>query len=215
MTLRRFRIWRCGPSSPETVGGSSFLVRRPGGNVLVDGPRFSTALVDEIEALGGIAVVLLTHRDDVGAAARYAEELGAEVLIHQRDADAAPFATTIARGDHPVSVADGIEAIPTPGHTAGHLMFLVDDGRCSPGTRWPGPSSGGPPGRAGRLLALLAGAGGVLERFADHRFARVIPTHGAISPEIDPDEMARRLRRLTSTCGSPWPRTEHDSFERR
>ena len=42
----------CGFASEHTYGGSSYLVVRPQGNVLVDSPRFARHLVRRIEEMG-------------------------------------------------------------------------------------------------------------------------------------------------------------------
>ena len=39
--------------------------------------------------------VLLSHRDDVADADRWADRYGADVWIHAADADAAPYATNV------------------------------------------------------------------------------------------------------------------------
>jgi glyoxylase-like metal-dependent hydrolase (beta-lactamase superfamily II) len=55
----------CGYASESSFGASSYLIRRPEGNVLVDSPRFASPLVRRLEELGGVALMVLTHRDDV------------------------------------------------------------------------------------------------------------------------------------------------------
>jgi glyoxylase-like metal-dependent hydrolase (beta-lactamase superfamily II)/ferredoxin len=117
-------VFVCGYNSEDAYGGNAFLARRARGNLLVDGPRFAAPLVKQIDA---VAHVLVTHSDDVGDAARWAERFGARVWIHERDRRAAPFATDILRGDAPTPIDDGVVAIPVPGHTRGSVMFLVDD----------------------------------------------------------------------------------------
>jgi glyoxylase-like metal-dependent hydrolase (beta-lactamase superfamily II)/ferredoxin len=114
----------CGYNSEDAYGGNAFLVRRARGNLLVDGPRFAAPLVREIDS---IAHILITHGDDVGDAKQWAERFGARVWIHEGDHRAAPFATDVLRGDGPTAIDDGVLAIPTPGHTRGSVMFLVDD----------------------------------------------------------------------------------------
>src|SRR3954466_7338521 len=74
-------IWGTGSNSPKAAGGNAFLVQRSAGNLLVDAPRFTPALRAWMESLGGIAAILLTHRDDVGDAERYADAFDAEVAI--------------------------------------------------------------------------------------------------------------------------------------
>ena len=63
--------------------------------------------------------MLLTHRDDVADADRWADRYGADVWIHEADADAAPYATVIL-GDEPAAISPGVTAVHfAPGHTAG------------------------------------------------------------------------------------------------
>ena len=117
----------CGYNSPDSYGANSFLALRPAGNVLVDSPRFVRPLVDHVAANGGLAHVLLTHRDDVADAARWAERFDARVWIHRADADAAPFATDVVDGHEAVEVQPGLLLIPCPGHTRGSVLFLLED----------------------------------------------------------------------------------------
>lgn len=116
-----------GHTSEDSFGADSYLVERPDGNLLVDSPRFTRRLVEPIESLGGIARVLLTHRDDVADADRWAEHFGARVWIHEADRSAAPYATDLLRGPDTVDVAPGVVAVPVPGHTRGSVVYAVDD----------------------------------------------------------------------------------------
>ena len=117
----------CGHNSPDSFGANAFLVRRPAGNLLVDAPRYTSELVTAFEAAGGLDHVLLTHRDDVADAERYADVFGARVWIHAADHDAAPYATDVVDGDDPVTVQPNVIAHPVPGHTRGSMAFVVDD----------------------------------------------------------------------------------------
>ena len=116
-----------GHNARSSFGAHSYLVTRPDGNLMVDSPRYLRGLAERIDDLGGIRHVLLSHRDDVADADRWAERYGAEVWIHAADADAAPYATVILDGHEPTPVASGTVAIPTPGHTEGSVVFHVDD----------------------------------------------------------------------------------------
>ena len=51
----------CGFAAESTYGGSSYLIVRPHGNVLVDAPRFARHLVRRIEEMGGVRLMFLTH----------------------------------------------------------------------------------------------------------------------------------------------------------
>jgi hypothetical protein len=78
-------VFYCGFNSEDSFGANAFLAVRPEGNLLIDSPRFTTPLVREIERRGGLSHVLLTHRDDVADADRFAGHFGAEVWIHEAD----------------------------------------------------------------------------------------------------------------------------------
>jgi glyoxylase-like metal-dependent hydrolase (beta-lactamase superfamily II)/ferredoxin len=118
-------VFYCGYTSERSFGAHSYFVRRPEGNLLVDSPRWTRALVEPFEAMGGIRHILLTHQDDVADADRYARHFGARVWIHEDDARAAPFATDHL-GEEPVEVQPGVIAVPVPGHTAGSVAFVVN-----------------------------------------------------------------------------------------
>jgi glyoxylase-like metal-dependent hydrolase (beta-lactamase superfamily II)/ferredoxin len=119
-------VFDCGYCSEDSFGASAWFVRRPEGNLLIDSPRYTEALVGPIAAAGGIDHVLLTHRDDVADADRWAERFGARVWIHADDRSAAPYATDLLHGLAEHSIQAGVIAVPTPGHTRGSTVFLVD-----------------------------------------------------------------------------------------
>ena len=120
-------VFDCGYCSPDSFGATAWFARRAAGNVMVDSPRFTPALLRPLLEMGGVRDLLLTHRDDVADAERWAGELGARVWIHADDARAAPFATDVIEGDDPWSSAPGCVAVPVPGHTKGSAVFLLDD----------------------------------------------------------------------------------------
>lgn len=123
-------IWLCGHNDRRSFGAHAWFLERPAGtgdaNLLVDAPHWERTLVDAFEARGGLAAVLLSHRDDIADAQRYAEHFGAEVWIHEWDRDAAPFADRLVTGTEPVEIHDGVIAFPMPGHTKGSVIYLVD-----------------------------------------------------------------------------------------
>ena len=120
-------VWRCGFNARTSFGAHSYFVARSGGNLLVDSPRFATELVKWFEAAGGLSHILLSHRDDVADADKYAARFGARVWIHQEDLAAAPYATDILEGESVRAIAPGLVAIPAPGHTRGSVVYLLDD----------------------------------------------------------------------------------------
>jgi glyoxylase-like metal-dependent hydrolase (beta-lactamase superfamily II)/ferredoxin len=120
-------VYFCGYNSPKSYGGNSYLVRHPDGNWLIDAPKFVAPLVRRLEALGGVAHVFLTHRDDVADADRFAARFHARRVIHREELSAQPGAEVVLDGEGPWELAPGFLAIPTPGHTKGHCVLLFDD----------------------------------------------------------------------------------------
>lgn len=120
-------VFRLGHNAPSSFGAHSYLVRRPGGNLMIDAPRWTRDVYGPIDEAGGIAHILLSHRDDVADAHRYADRFGARVWIHADDADAAPFATDLIEGLDPKEITVGALGFPVPGHTEGSVLYLVDD----------------------------------------------------------------------------------------
>jgi hydroxyacylglutathione hydrolase len=98
----------------------------PQGNVLFYGTQ-TDAEFDAFESLGGVAHQYLSHRDEAGPMlAHLAERFGAQ--LH------APARELLEIGQHahidvPVASrhvdANGIEVIPTPGHSPGSTCYLV------------------------------------------------------------------------------------------
>ena len=119
-------VWALGNNALSSFGGHSYLATRTGGNLMIDSPRFGRALAERVDATGGVAQILLSHRDDAADAERWAERYGARVWIGAADGDAAPFATDLI-GDETVEIVPGVAGIPAPGHTEGHILYHLDD----------------------------------------------------------------------------------------
>ena len=122
-------VYRLGYNAKSSYGAHSFLIRRPDGNAMVDAPRWTKKVVSALEEAGGLSDILLTHKDDVADAGRYAKHFGARVSIHEADRRAAPYADRIFEGRDPIQVYHDLLAIPVPGHTKGSVVYLWQD-RC-------------------------------------------------------------------------------------
>jgi glyoxylase-like metal-dependent hydrolase (beta-lactamase superfamily II)/ferredoxin len=120
-------VYYCGYNSPKSYGGNSYFIRHPDGNWLIDSPKFITPLVKQLEALGGVHHIFLTHRDDVADAERYASHFHARRYIHRNELASQPDAEVVLDGDGPWELAPGFLAISTPGHTQGHCVLLFQD----------------------------------------------------------------------------------------
>lgn len=123
-------VYFCGFTSESSFGGWSYLIVRPeheGGNVMIDSPRFASQLVKRVAALGGIKRMLLTHRDDIADHERFAEKFGCERIMHAADGARRLGVERIIEGEEAVGLDDQLVAIPTPGHTRGHVVFLYKE----------------------------------------------------------------------------------------
>src|SRR5204862_5089754 len=106
-------------------GASSYFIRRPGGNLLVDSPRAAAPLLRRLGEMGGVAVLFLTHRDDVADHRRFRERFGCERVIHAADAGGElREAERRLEGEGPIPLDDELLAIPVPGHTRGSMALL-------------------------------------------------------------------------------------------
>lgn len=118
-------VYRCGFTSESSFGAFSYFVRKDSGNVLVDSPSFARPLVSNIESMGGVRRMLLTHQDDVADHDRYHERFGCERMIHRDDVRASTASVELKPGGtDPIEIEPGLVMIPTPGHTKGHAVYL-------------------------------------------------------------------------------------------
>jgi len=120
-------VYFCGFTSEKSFGGWSYLVVRPesdGGNLLIDSPRFATQLVKRIDQMGGVSQMLLTHRDDIADHERFREKFDCERIMHAEDGARRIGIEQVVEGEDVVQLSEDLLAIPTPGHTRGHVVFL-------------------------------------------------------------------------------------------
>lgn len=121
-------IYHCGYHSEKSYGAASYLIVRPEGNVLVDSPRFSPPLVKQIEAMGDIRYMYLTHRDDVADHQKYRDHFGCDRILHTDEitTDTRDVEIKLSGGE-PYQLATDLLIIPVPGHTKGHTVLLYNN----------------------------------------------------------------------------------------
>lgn len=189
-------VYYCGYNSPKSYGGNSYFVRHDAGNWLIDSPKFVTPLVQQLEALGGIANIFLTHQDDVADADRYAKHFGSRRFIHREELSSQPGAEVVLEGEGPWALAPGFLAIPTPGHTKGHCVLLFQERFLFTGDHLDWDRD------AHRLSASedycwysWSQQVESMERLADSNFEWVLPGHGQ-KVKLPATEMRRQILRL-------------------
>jgi glyoxylase-like metal-dependent hydrolase (beta-lactamase superfamily II)/ferredoxin len=116
-------VYFCGYASPNSYGASSYFITRPEGNILIDSPRYARTLVRRIEEMGGVALMLFSHRDDVADHQKFHEHFGCRRVIHRADARGIET-EQVVEGDEPIALDKDLLAIPVPGHTRGHVVLL-------------------------------------------------------------------------------------------
>ena len=177
-------VYFCGFTSEASFGAWSYLVVRPdaeGGNVLVDSPRYASRLVKKIEALGGVRTIFLTHRDDVADHERYAQRFGAARVMHAGDNAARYGVERAVEGEGAVRLDATLTAIPTPGHTRGHMVLLYGDKFLFTGDHlaW-SPTRGTLTAFRSACWYSWPEQTRSMERLLDYRFEWVLPGHGRI-----------------------------------
>ena len=121
-------VYHCGYHSEKSYGAASYFIQRPEGNILLDSPRFAPPLVKQLEALGGVQYLYLTHRDDVADHQRWHEHFGCDRLLHTADiTQSTANIEQPLQGTDPIAFAPEMTIIPVPGHTKGHTVLLYRD----------------------------------------------------------------------------------------
>lgn len=189
-------IYRCGYNARSSFGAHSYFIQRKEGNVLIDSPRYVARLVEALEDMGGLSDVLLSHRDDVADADKYADKFGARVWIHEDDRSAAPYATDLLKGTETTDIGEDLIAIPVPGHTRGSVVYLWRDTYLFSGDTlaWSRETED--------LIAFREACWyswselkRSLGRLTAYRFERILPGHGH-SVNLPAAEMSARLQAL-------------------
>jgi glyoxylase-like metal-dependent hydrolase (beta-lactamase superfamily II)/ferredoxin len=195
-------VYYCGYNSPKSYGGNSYFIRHPTGNYLIDSPKFVRPLIKRLEALGGVAHIFLTHRDDVADAERFAEHFGSKRIIHREELSSQPGAEVVLDGAGPWDLAPGFLAIATPGHTRGHCVLLFGERFLFTGDHldWD---------RDDQHLAASESycwyswplQAESMRRLAEYRFEWVLPGHGQ-KVHLPAAQMRQEVRRLAGSMGA-------------
>lgn len=188
-------IYHCGYHSEKSYGAASYLIVRPEGNILVDSPRFTPPLVKQIEAMGGISYLYLTHRDDVADHQKYHDHFNCDRILHTDEINAGTQNVEIKlSSDDSEQLATDLLIITVPGHTKGHTVLLYNHKYLFSGDHlaW-----------SNRLNQLIAFAEVCwyswpeqiksMQRLANYAFEWVLPGHGR-RYDADRETMAKQMQ---------------------
>jgi ferredoxin len=118
-------VYHCGYHSENSYGAASYFIQLPEGNILVDSPRFTPPLVKQLEKLGGIRYMYLTHRDDVADHEKFAQHFQCQRILHRDDVTTGTRNVEIQlTGVEPFALTPELLIIPVPGHSKGHTVLL-------------------------------------------------------------------------------------------
>jgi glyoxylase-like metal-dependent hydrolase (beta-lactamase superfamily II)/ferredoxin len=185
----------CGYTSEKSYGAWSYFIQRTAGNVLVDSPRAVPALLERLEQLGGVATLVLSHRDDVADHARFRERFHCRRVLHEADrTEATAGVEQPVSGDDPVSLAPDLLFIPTPGHTAGSACLLYRNKYLFSGDHlWWDPRRSGLSASRNYCWHDWPTQLRSLERLLAYDFTWVLPGHGTTHRAGSPEAMRRDL----------------------
>jgi ferredoxin len=121
-------VYHCGYHSESSYGAASYLIQRPEGNILVDSPRFAPPLVKQIENMGGVRYMYLTHRDDVADHEKYHQHFQCDRILHIDDISTGTKSVEIQlQGVENYQLEADLLIIPVAGHTKGHTVLLYKE----------------------------------------------------------------------------------------
>ncbi|CAH1418980.1 unnamed protein product [Lactuca virosa] len=118
-------VYHCGYHSDKTYGATSYFIVHPQGNILIDSPRYTERLAENIEKLGGAQYMFLTHKDDVADHKKWSERFGCKRILHSKEVNVSTRDVEMKLdGCGPWSLNDDIQLIHTPGHTEGSVSLF-------------------------------------------------------------------------------------------
>jgi len=188
-------VYFCGYASADSYGAASWLIARPGGNVLVDSPRAAGPLLERITELGGVRWLVLTHRDDVADHEQLRARFGCERVMHR--ADAVAGCERVLDGD--ARLADDLELVHVPGHTRGSIALLWRDHLFTGDHVWANDDQTGL--EAGRDVCWYSWPEQrrSMRKLAGRAFRHVLPGHGRRFDAASAAAMRAEVERLAAS----------------
>ncbi|KAJ3671512.1 hypothetical protein LUZ60_007591 [Juncus effusus] len=117
-------VYHCGYHSEKSYGAASYFITHPEGNIMVDCPKFTEKLAKNLEMLGGMRYIFLTHKDDVGEHEKWARRFKCERLLHSGDVqETTKDVEKKLHGHGPWTIGSDFDLLYTPGHTEGSVCL--------------------------------------------------------------------------------------------
>ena len=146
-----------------------------------------------LEALGGIKLLVLSHKDDVADHAAYRTRFGCERVMHE--ADELGGMERLVTGEKPILLAEDLLLIPTPGHTAGSLCLLYRDCLFTGDHLWWNGKKQGLSASQSYCWHNWEQQLASLETLLAYDFRWVLPGHGNLHEATSPAAMRTELER--------------------
>lgn len=203
-------IFFCGYASKHSYGAASYLIQRAEGNVLIDSPRAASPLMTQIERLGGIRWMFLTHRDDVADHEAFHRRFGCDRILHRADASSETAdLEMLIEGVDPIALAPDLTVVPVPGHTRGSSALLYRGAAGASGIEgspvlftgdhlWGDLETGELDASRGVCWYSWPEQIRSMERLLSLRFSWVLPGHGDPLRAASPEAMHERLEALVA-----------------
>ncbi|XP_058212970.1 uncharacterized protein LOC131324839 isoform X1 [Rhododendron vialii] len=118
-------VYHCGYHSDKSYGAASYLIIRPEGNILVDSPRYTERLASNMETMGGVRYMFLTHKDDVADHEKWSKRFRCDRILHSKDVEFSTADVEIKlEGNGPWNLGCDIDLVYTPGHSEGSVCLF-------------------------------------------------------------------------------------------
>ncbi|XP_078160899.1 metallo-beta-lactamase family protein isoform X1 [Carex rostrata] len=117
-------VYHCGYHSEKSYGATSYFISHPEGNIMVDCPKYKEILARQIDMLGGVRYLFLTHKDDIGEHDKWARRFKCDRIMHVGDVDyRTEDVERKLHGNGPWTIGSDFELVHTPGHTEGSVCL--------------------------------------------------------------------------------------------
>lgn len=169
-------------------GAAPYLIVRPSGNIMIDVPRFNGRLASQIDRLGGLAYMIITHTAALADHDYWSAYFpDCKRVIHRQDRTReSKDIEAVLNGKGPWAIGDSLKIVHLPGHTLGSIGVIYTPSAegaepilFSGRTLGWSPEMGVLDGFAEFNEGSIKKQGESIKGLAEEAFAWVLPAHGA------------------------------------